>query len=106
MVELAEYIRDHNMYTEQVQDFTPTPMSASTCMYHTGIDPFTGDMVHVARGREKQIQRALLHWKDPKNSHLVREGLLLACRSDLIGTKPGCLIPENSGRSSVRAPFR
>jgi uncharacterized radical SAM protein YgiQ len=98
MVELAEYIRDHNMYTEQVQDFTPTPMSASTCMYHTGIDPFTGNKVHVARGREKQIQRALLHWKDPKNSHLVREGLLLACRSDLIGMKPGSLIPENSGR--------
>jgi hypothetical protein len=67
-------------------------------MYHTGIDPFTGDAVHVAKGREKQIQRALLHWKDPKNSHLVREGLLLACRPDLIGTKPGCLIPENSGR--------
>ncbi|TRZ67723.1 MAG: YgiQ family radical SAM protein, partial [Methanothrix sp.] len=41
MVELAEYIRDHHLYTEQVQDFTPTPMTASTCMYHTGIDPFS-----------------------------------------------------------------
>ncbi len=96
MVELAEYIRDHNMYTEQVQDFTPTPMSASTCMYYTGIDPFTGRKVYVARGREKQIQRALLHWKDPKNSHLVREGLLLAGRPDLIGTGPGCLIPDHA----------
>ncbi len=33
MVDLAVYIRDHQLYTEQVQDFTPTPMSVSTCMY-------------------------------------------------------------------------
>ncbi len=36
MVDLALYIRDHNLYTEQVQEFTPTPMSVSTCMYYTG----------------------------------------------------------------------
>lgn len=104
MVELAEYIRDHDMYTDQVQDFTPTPMSASTCMYHTGIDPFTGDKIYVAKGREKQIQRALLHWKDPKNSHLVREGLLLARRPDLIGTKPECLVQEQLGRYRKKPP--
>jgi radical SAM superfamily enzyme YgiQ (UPF0313 family) len=57
MVTLAEYIRDHQLYTEQVQAFTPTPMSVSTCMYHTGLDPFTMEPVHVAKGREKQIQR-------------------------------------------------
>ncbi|MFA7562203.1 MAG: YgiQ family radical SAM protein, partial [Methanoculleus sp.] len=41
MVELAEYVRDTGLYTEQVQDFTPTPMSISTAIYHTGLDPFT-----------------------------------------------------------------
>jgi uncharacterized radical SAM protein YgiQ len=85
MVELALYIRANNLYTEQVQDFTPTPMSVSSCMYYTGLDPFTLKPVHVPRGLEKKIQRALLQYRDPKNRTLVREGLRLAGRQDLIG---------------------
>ncbi len=92
MVELAEYIRDNNMYTEQVQDFTPTPMTASTCMYYTGINPFTMEKVHVAKGREKRIQRALLRYKDERNYGLVYEGLKMAGRTDLIGNEWKCLI--------------
>ncbi|MCX6687797.1 MAG: YgiQ family radical SAM protein, partial [Methanoregula sp.] len=84
MIELAEYIRDNNLYTEQVQDFTPTPMSVATCMYCTGLDPFTLQSVHVPRGREKRIQRALLQYRDPKNRKLVTEGLRDAGREDLI----------------------
>ena len=86
MTQLAEYIRDRNLYTEQVQDFTPTPMSVSTCMYHTGLDPFTLLPVHVPRGREKKIQRALLQYRDKKNRKLVAEGLKAAGREDLIGS--------------------
>jgi radical SAM superfamily enzyme YgiQ (UPF0313 family) len=86
MIRLAEYIRDRNLYTEQVQDFTPTPMSVSTCMYYTGLDPFTLQPVHVPRGREKKIQRALLQYRDPKNRKLVTEGLCDAGRGDLIKT--------------------
>jgi len=86
MIELAEYIRDNNLYTEQVQDFTPTPMSVSTCMYYTGLDPFTLRVVHVPRGREKKIQRALLQYRDKKNRKLVTEGLCDAGREDLIKT--------------------
>jgi uncharacterized radical SAM protein YgiQ len=93
MVELAEYLRDHKMYTEQVQDFTPTPMTLSTAMYYTGLDPFTLNPVHVPRGREKRIQRALLQYNDPNNYALVREGLEMAGREDLIGDCPKCLIP-------------
>jgi len=92
MVELAEYIRDNNLYTEQVQDFTPTPMTASTCMYYTGIDPFTMNEVHVAKGREKRIQRALLRYKDDRNYGLVCEGLKIAGREELIGIGRKCLI--------------
>jgi uncharacterized radical SAM protein YgiQ len=94
MVELARYIEDHHLYTEQVQDFTPTPMSVSTCMYATGLDPFTTEPVHVPVGREKQVQRALLRYRDPANETLVREGLALAKREDLIGSGPKCLIPD------------
>ena len=92
MVELAEYIRDNDLYTEQVQDFTPTPMTVSTCMYYTGIDPFTMEKVHVAKGREKRIQRALMQYRDEKNHRLVYEGLKMTGREDLIGNEWICLI--------------
>jgi radical SAM superfamily enzyme YgiQ (UPF0313 family) len=84
MVELALFIRDHDLYTEQVQDFTPTPMTVSTCMYHTGLDPFTHSPVFIPKGREKLVQRALLRFRDQDNKELVIEGLRSAGRSDLI----------------------
>jgi len=93
MISLAEYLRDTGLYTEQVQDFTPTPMTTSTCMYATGRDPRTGNRVHVPKGEEKKIQRAILHWKNPANYSLVLEGLTRAGRKDLIGNTGRCLIP-------------
>lgn len=103
MVELAEYLRDNHLYTEQVQDFTPTPMTISTAMYYTGLDPFTMKEVHVPKGREKKIQRALLQYRDPKNYGLVTEGLRIADREDLIGDCQKCLVP---GRRVQKAPAK
>ncbi len=102
MIELAEYLRDNHLYTEQVQDFTPTPLTVSTAMYYTGLDPFTLAPVHVPRGREKRIQRAMLQYRDPKNYAMVKEGLQLAGREDLIGDGEKCLIPTRHERSSCR----
>jgi len=102
MIALAEYIRDHNLYTEQVQDFTPTPMSVSSCMYYTGLNPFTLEPVHVPRGSEKKIQRALMQYRDPKNRGLVTEGLRSAGREDLIGNGKQCLV-AGDGRNSSRS---
>jgi uncharacterized radical SAM protein YgiQ len=101
MVALAEYIRDHNLYTEQVQDFTPTPMSVSSCMYYTGLNPFTLEPLHVPRGQEKKIQRALMHYRDPRNRELVIEGLTAVGRTDLIGSGTECLVPARE-RSAGR----
>lgn len=106
MIELAEYLRDHHLYAEQVQDFTPTPMTISTAMYHTGLDPFTSSRVHVPKGREKRIQRAILQYRDPKNWGLVREGLKTAGREDLIGEGAECLIPGRCGLQGGQAPKR
>lgn len=109
MIELAEYLRDHDLYPEQVQDFTPTPMTASTAMYHTGLDPFTLRPVHVPKGREKKIQRAMLRYRDPKNYELVFEGLIMAGRRDLIGSGKRCLIPDrrrSKGQSGGRSEGR
>lgn len=98
MVELAEYIRDNRLYSEQVQDFTPTPMTVSTCMYHSGTDPFSGKPVHIPKGREKEIQRAILQFRDRRNWGLVREGLRIAGREDLIGDGPKCLVSRAKGK--------
>lgn len=93
MIELAEYIRDRKFYPEQVQDFTPTPMTLSTCMYHTGLNPLTGEEVYVAkRLHEKRIQRALIQYANPANHALVREALIRAGRHDLIGESHKCLV--------------
>ncbi|MDD2613493.1 MAG: YgiQ family radical SAM protein [Methanosarcina sp.] len=93
MIEMAEYVRDHGGYTEQVQDFTPTPMTVSTCMYYTGLDPFTGKKIYVARNKkEKAMQRALMHYKSPANYELVYEALEKAGRLDLVGNAQKCLI--------------
>jgi len=103
MVELAVYIRDHQLYTEQVQDFTPTPMSVSTCMYYTNLNPFTLDPVHIAKGNEKKIQRALIQYRDPDNRRLVIEGLNIAGRTDLIGNGQQFLIPAANRRTNKYA---
>jgi uncharacterized radical SAM protein YgiQ len=102
MVELAEYVRDTGLYTEQVQDFTPTPMSISTTIYHTGLDPFTLKEVYVPRDREKRVQRALMHYRDPKNYGLVCEGLRAAGREDLIGNAWNCLVPARRKKGARR----
>lgn len=92
-VKLAEYIRDMGYHPEQIQDFTPTPGSLSTCMYYTGLDPFTGEKVYVPRSdRERKMQRALAQFRNPKNRELVREALVKTGRQDLIGRGSKCLI--------------
>ena len=98
MIEMAEYVRDHGGYTEQVQDFTPTPMTVSTCMYYTGLDPFTGKKIYVARDKkEKAMQRALMHYRSPANYELVYEALEKAGRLDLVGNAHKCLIRRKKG---------
>jgi uncharacterized radical SAM protein YgiQ len=108
MIELAEYIRDRQLYTEQVQDFTPTPMSVSTCMYYTGMNPFTLEPVYVPKGREKKIQRAMMQYREPGNRALVLEGLRMAGRNDLIGSGKKCLIAGDGfgNRFPTRPPVR
>lgn len=97
---LAEYIRDLHYQPEQVQDFTPTPGSLSTCMYYTGLDPLTGKKVHVPDEKERTLQRALLQYKLPANRKLVEKALQKAGRQDLIGWGPKALLrPVKSDRT-------
>ena len=92
-IELAEFIRDTGLRPEQVQDFTPTPGSAATCMYYTEINPFTNEKIHVAKSmEERKMQRALLQYFIPKNKELVKKALIKAKRYDLIGVGKKCLV--------------
>lgn len=92
-IELAEYCRDLGFMPEQVQDFYPTPSTLSTCMYATGVDPFTGEEVYVAKSpHEKALQRALIQYRNPKNRDLVIEALRRAGRMDLVGSDARCLV--------------
>lgn len=95
-VVLAEYLRDHHLEPEQVQDFYPTPGSRATAMYYTGLDLESFQPIHIPKGREKRLQRALLQYRNPKNRSLVIEALKRCGREDLIGSGRKCLIhPQN-----------
>ena len=93
-IALAEYIRDLGYMPEQVQDFYPTPGTISTCMYYTGLDPRTMKEVYVpVTLKEKQMQRALIQYRNPENYDIVKAALIKAGREDLIGFDEHCLIP-------------
>ena len=95
-VELALYLKENGINPQQVQDFYPTPGTISTCMFYTGIDPFSGEKVYVPKTpHDKAMQRALLQYKNPENHKLVVEALRAAGRTDLIGFSPNCLIRPN-----------
>ncbi len=101
-IELAEFVRDHLQYhPEQVQNFTPTPMTLSTCMYYTGLDPMNKREVYVPRrSKERQWQRALLQYRDPRNQKLVKEALQSCGREDLFNTSAQGLQARPAGKSS------
>ena len=103
-IKLAEYCRDLGYMPQQVQDFYPTPSTISTCMYYTGLDPRAMKPVYVPKSlHEKEMQRALIQYRDPKNRALVEEALRAAGREDLIGYEPKCLLrPKNHGHDTDR----
>ncbi len=97
-VVLAVYLKEHNINPQQVQDFYPTPGTISTCMFYTGLDPFTMKKVYVPKsGKEKAMQRALLQFRNPENYALVYEALTKTGRTDLIGYQQRCLIKPPQG---------
>lgn len=103
MIHLAVFLKRSGHRPDKVQDFIPSPMDLSTCMYHTGIDPMSGESVHVARsGRERRLQRALLQFFKPENYFDVRRALEEAGRQDLIGSGLDCLIPARAPREAFQ----
>ena len=79
----------------------------ATALYYTGIDPFTGKEVYVAKAmKDRKMQRALMQFFKPENYFTVREALIQAGRADLIGNRCDCLIPAHPPKEAIEARRR
>lgn len=98
---LAEYLYEHHMKPEQVQDFYPTPGTVATCMFYTELDPYTLKPVFVEKTAEgKALQRALLQYYEPRNAEKVVKALRKVGRVDLIPK----LVPGWKSRTQQNQP--
>ncbi|MBQ9371875.1 MAG: DUF3362 domain-containing protein [Thermoguttaceae bacterium] len=103
MVEVAVYLKKHDVRPEQVQDFIPAPFQPATCAYYTGIDPISGEEVYVPKTlRERRLQRALLFYYNPECYYDVKSALQEAGRTDLVGDSEDSLIPRYVEKSATR----
>lgn len=85
MAELAVKTKNLNFHLEQVQDFTPTPMTVSTEAWYTGFDPYTLEPVFSAKTqREKLAQRQFFFWYKPEERRNIEHELMRLGRPDLI----------------------
>ena len=85
MAELAVITKSLDFRLEQVQDFTPTPMTVSTETWYTGFNPYTLEKVECARSpREKLAQRMFFFWYKPEERRAIEAALRRMGRSDLI----------------------
>jgi len=85
MAELAAITKDLHFHLEQVQDFTPTPMTLATEMYYTGYHPYTLEKVYTAHTKEQKLaQRQFFFWYDKSYKNQITKTLQRLGRKDLI----------------------
>jgi len=96
MIDGALFLYRNGLRVEQVQEFTPTPGTLSTCIYYTGMDPFSGKEVYVPRStKERRMQKSLLLWHLPESRRDILEALNLADRME-----EGAVLMSQGGRGS------
>ncbi|HEY3276600.1 MAG TPA: YgiQ family radical SAM protein [Syntrophorhabdaceae bacterium] len=80
---LSSYLRRRGMHPEQVQDFTPLPLTPAACMYYTEENPFTGEKVFVAKTfQERKLHRALIQHHTPSHKPLVAKAMQSLSKKD------------------------
>ena len=85
MAELAVITKQLDFHLEQVQDFTPTPMTVATETWYTGYDPYTLEPVFSAKSqRDKLAQRQYFFWYKPEERRGIEQSLKRIGRPDLI----------------------
>ena len=99
MAELAVLTKRMDFHLEQVQDFTPTPMTIATETWYTGYDPYTLEPVFSAKTqREKLAQRQFFFWYKPEERRAIEQELRRIGRQDLIRQ----LYPQPAGNYQPR----
>lgn len=84
MAELAAITKELDFHLEQVQDFTPTPMTVATEIYYTGYHPYTGERIYTAKTeKEKLAQRMFFFWYKPEARKQITDALRRLHRPDL-----------------------
>lgn len=85
MANLAAETKDMGFKLEQVQDFTPTPMTVATVIYYSGLHPYTLQPVFTAKTpKEKKQQHLFFFWHKKENHQIIRDKLKSIGREDLI----------------------
>ena len=85
MAQLSIQTKKLHFQLEQVQDFTPTPMTLATEMYYTGYHPYTLEKVYTARSKEQKLaQRQFFFWYKPEFRRQITQALQRMGRKDLI----------------------
>lgn len=85
MAQLAIKTKKMNFHLEQVQDFTPTPMTLATVMYYTGLNPYTMQPVYVAKTKDQKLeQRQFFFWYKKEYAQQIRNSLKKIKRLDLV----------------------
>ena len=97
MAELAVITKQLDFHLEQVQDFTPTPMTVATETWYTGYDPYTLEPIFSAKSqRDKLAQRQYFFWYKPEERRGIEQSLKRIGRPDLIA-KLYSGVPQSSG---------
>lgn len=85
MAELAVKMKNLNFHLEQIQDFTPSPMTLATEMYYTGYHPYTLEKVYTARTKEQKLaQRQYFFWYDKEYRPQIIRSLKRLKREDIL----------------------
>ena len=85
MAELAIKTKKLNVHLEQIQDFTPTPMTLASEIFHTGLHPYALKKVSCARSKEEKLfQRSFFFWRQPENRDKIIRYLRKIKKNDLI----------------------
>lgn len=111
MAELAVETKKLNFHLEQVQDFTPTPMTLATEIYYTGIHPYTGEEVYAAVDADEKLrQRMFFFWYDPEYRRQITAELHRIGRADLIsklfGNTPPHRQQQRDKYSKPSSPYK
>lgn len=105
MAGLAVETKELDFHLEQVQDFTPTPMTVATEIYYTGFHPYTGEKIYTATSADEKLrQRMFFFWYDPEYRRQITAELHRIGRPDLIQKLFGSRAPHHYGRLKNQNP--